>query len=55
MVGADVVVNASGGYVNPKHKKDIKLSAASDHQMIKCLLGQVGVFANLLVLILLNL
>ncbi|PQQ16212.1 protein NDR1-like [Prunus yedoensis var. nudiflora] len=55
MVGADVVVNGSGGYVNPKNKKDIKLSAAPDHQMIKCLLGQVGVFANLLVLILLNL
>lgn len=54
-VGADVVVNDSGGYVNPKNKNDIKLSAAPDHQMIKCLLGQVGVFANLLVLILLNL
>ncbi|KAB2615727.1 protein NDR1-like [Pyrus ussuriensis x Pyrus communis] len=50
-VGADVLVNDSGGKVN---KKDIKLSAAPDHHLIGFFSGQVGILSNFLVLILLN-
>ncbi|KAM2000445.1 hypothetical protein COP2_007736 [Malus domestica] len=47
-VGADVLVNDSGGKVN---RKDIKLSAAPDHHLIGFFSGQVGVLSNFLVLI----
>ncbi|KAM1807937.1 hypothetical protein ACFX11_030876 [Malus domestica] len=50
-VGADVLVNDSGGKVN---EKDIKLSAAPDHHLIGFFSGQVGVLSNFWVLILLN-